>query len=100
MKKSSRAGSFFVVLLCNILLNFRLTIPGWILLILHFVIPEYIRWWYGLAYFGAFLLYMLIRMLILRALGRWVSTAAPAPPIVNRNPYSSKGYDPIDGKKD
>ncbi len=95
MRKTTRSGSFFLVLLLNILLNFRLTIPGWILLILSFFIPQYIKWWYAMIYFGAFLLYMLIWMLILRALGRWVSTAEPAPPIQNKNPYSSSGYRPI-----
>lgn len=98
MKRTSRAGSFFAVWLFNILLNFRLTIPGWILLILHFIIPQYIKWWYSVAYFGAFLVYILLWMLVLRALGRWVSTAEPAPPIVNKNPYSSKGYEPIANK--
>lgn len=115
MKKTSRAGSFFLVLLFNILLNIRLTIPGWILLILHFIIPQYIKWWYCLVYFGAFLLYMVIWMLVMRALGHWANTAEPAPPIINKNPYSpveykplvdnknpysSKGYEPLDQKKD
>lgn len=95
MRKTSRDGGFWLCLLFNIFLNFRLTIPGWILLILHFIIPEYIKWWYCLIYFGAFLLYMLIWMLILRALGRWVSTAKPAPPIENKNPYSAGKYTPL-----
>ncbi len=95
MRRSSRSGGFWLVYLFNMVLNFRLTIPGWILLILHFIIPQYIKWWYCLAYFGAFLLYILIWMLILRALGRWVSTAEPAPPIENKNPYSAQSYAPI-----
>ena len=100
MRKTSRTGSFFLVYLFNILINFRLTIPGWILLILHFMIPQYIKWWYCLAYFGAFLLYILLWMLIVGALARWVNTADPAPPIVNKNPYSSKGYTPINQDKE
>ena len=101
MRSTSRAGSFLTVYLFNILLNYRLTIPGWILLILHFIIPQYIKWWYCLAYFGAFLLLILIRMLILRRIARWVNTAPPAPPIVNKNPYSVRGYEPTgrDGGK-
>lgn len=95
MRKTSRTGSFFLVLLFNILMNFRLTIPGWILLVLHFIIPQYIKWWYCLAYFGAFLLYMILWMLILGAIGRWANTAKPAPPIENKNPYSAQGYVPI-----
>lgn len=93
MRKTTRSGSFFMILLFNIFLNFRLTIPGWILLILHFIIPQYIKWWYCLVYFGAFLLYMLIWMLILRGLGTWAGSAPPAPPIENKNPYSVKGTD-------
>ena len=88
MRKTSRTGPFIMVFLFNILINFRLTIPGWILLILHFFIPQYIKWWYCLVYFGVFLLYMLIWMLILWALGAWASTAPPPPPVKNKNPYS------------
>jgi hypothetical protein len=96
MRKTTRTGSFLLIYLFNILLNIRLTIPGWLLLILHFILPQYIRWWYCLVWFGGYLLYILIWMLVLRALGRWVSTAEPAPPIENKNPYSSTGYVPID----
>jgi len=88
MRKTTRSGSFFLVYCLNAVLNIRLTIPGWILLILHFITPQYIRWWYGAVYLVAYLLYILIWMLILRALGRWVNTARPAPPIENKNPYS------------
>ena len=72
MRRTSRTGSFFLILLFNIMLNFRLTIPGWILLILHFIIPQYIKWWYCLVYFGVFLLYMLVWMLILWGLVLWM----------------------------
>lgn len=93
MKKTSRTGPFFMVLLFNILINFRLTIPGWILLVLSFIIPQYIKWWYALIYFGAFLLYMLIWMLILWAIGAWANTAEPTPKPKNTNPYSVKDAD-------
>jgi len=88
MRKTSRTGSFFLVLLFNIMLNFRLTIPGWILLVLHFIIPQYIKWWYCLVYFGAFLLYMIIWMLVLWGLGAWANSVPPTPPVKNKNPYS------------
>lgn len=90
MRKTHRTGSFLPLFFFNILLNFRLTIPGWILLILHFFIPQYIKWWYCLVYFGVFLLYMLIWMLILWGLGTWAGSVPPAPPIQNKNPYSVK----------
>lgn len=95
MKRTSRDGTFLIVFLFNVFLNFRLTIPGWILLILHFIIPQYIKWWYCLVWFGAFLLYILIWMVAIRLIGRWANTAKPAPPIQNKNPYSSKGYTQI-----
>ena len=88
MRKTSRTGPFIMVFLFNILMNFRLTVPGWILLILSFIIPQYIKWWYALVYFGAFLLYMLIWMLILWGIGAWASTAEPTPKPKNVNPYS------------
>ena len=43
MRRTSRTGSFFIVLLINIMLNFRLTLPGWVLLILHFFFPDTIK---------------------------------------------------------
>ncbi len=101
MRRSSRTGSFFLILLFNIMLNFRLTIPGWILLILHFIIPQYIKWWYCLVYFGAFLLYMIIWMLVIRGIARWANSAGPTPPVKNKNPYSVKTYDippPVENK--
>ena len=88
-----------LVFAINVVLNIRLSIPGWILIILHFIIPQYIMWWYGPAYLGAFVLYILIWMLTVRAIGRWAATAKPAPPIENKNPYSSKGYVPLDKQK-
>ena len=88
MRKTTRSGSFFLILMFNIMLNFRLTIPGWILLILHFIIPQYIKWWYCLVYFGAFLLYMIIWMLVIRGIIRWARSAPPTEPVENKNPYS------------
>ena len=93
MRKTSRTGPFIMVFLFNILINFRLTIPGWILLVLHFIIPQYIKWWYCLVYFGAFLLYMLIWMLILWGIGTWARSAPPTEPVENKNPYSAKDSD-------
>lgn len=93
MRKTGRTGSFFLILLFNILLNFRLTIPGWILLVLHFIIPQYIKWWYCLVYFGAFLLYMIVWMLVLWGLGAWAGSVPPTPKVQNKNPYSVKESD-------
>ena len=93
MRKTSRSGSFFLVLMFNILLNFRLTVPGWLLLILTFIIPRYIKWWYCLVYFGAFLLYMIVWMLVLWGLGAWANSAPPTPRPKNINPYSVKSND-------
>ena len=69
MKKTAYTGTFFLCLLINIVLNFRLTVPGWILLILHFIFPAVSVWW-SVGYFGAFLLYMLIWQLVWRLIGR------------------------------
>lgn len=93
MRKTNRTGPFLMVLLFNILINFRLTIPGWILLILSFIIPQYIKWWYALIYFGVFLLVMLIWMLILWGIGAWARSAPPYEPPKNKNPYSAKNAD-------
>jgi len=99
MRRTSRTGSFFMVLLFNLLINFYLTIPGWILLILHFIIPQYIQWWYCLIYFGAVVLYLIIWMLVIGAVSRWVNTAEPTKNKENINPYSSTGYKPVAEQK-
>jgi len=96
MRKTSRTGSFFLVFLFNLFLNFHLTVPGWILLALHFIIPAYIKWWFCLVWFGAILLYLFIWMAILGFASKCANTAEPAPPKKNLNPYSSQGYKPID----
>ena len=80
-------------LMINIALNFHLTIPGWILLVLHFLFGISIWWFVG--YMGAFLIYMLIRQLIWHIIGRLGSKAKDIPSPENKNPYSSKGYEPI-----
>lgn len=93
MRKTSFDGAFVLVLLLNIALNFRLTIPAWILLALHFILGISL-WWFAGA-MGIFFLYILIWMLVLRLMGRAASAAVDPPPIENKNPYSSKGYTPI-----
>ena len=89
IKKTSYSGAFLICLLLNIALNFRLTIPGWILLILHFIFPAVSVWW-SVGYMGAFLLYMVIRQLIWHLIGRLGAKAKDIPPPKNINPYSVK----------
>lgn len=88
MRKTSFDGAFLPVLLLNIALNFRLTIPAWILLILHFVCGISL-WWFAGA-MGVFFLYILIWMLVLRLIARMGASAKPDPKIENKNPYSVK----------
>lgn len=105
MKRSSYSGGFFLCLLINIALNFRLTIPGWILLILHFIFPVISIWWF-VGYMGAFLLYMLIWQLVWRLIMGIGASAKEIPPPKERNPYAVKGnemplnrQDPISREK-
>ena len=93
MKKTSYTGTFFLCLLINIVLNFRLTIPGWILLVLHFIFPSVSIWWF-VGYMGAFLLYMLIWQLVWRLIGRIGASAKEVPPPKNINPDSVKENPP------
>ena len=90
MKKTAYTGTFFLCLLINIALNFRLTIPGWILLILHFIFPAVSIWWF-VGYMVAFLLYMLIWQLVWRLIGRIGASAKEVPPPKELNPYAVKG---------
>lgn len=98
MRRTSFDGTFILVLLLNIALNFRLTIPAWILLALHFICGISIWWFVGAL--GVFFLYIFIWMLVLRLMGRMAASAAPDPVIENKNPYSSKGYTPINTTKE
>ena len=98
IRKTSYTGAFLLCLLINIALNFYLTIPGWILLLLRFVLGIPIWWFVG--YMGAFLIYMLIRQLIWHFVGVLGSKAKDIPSPKNINPYSSKGYEPINKNRE
>lgn len=96
MRKRSFDGTFLLVVLIHIVLNFRLTIPAWILLALHFIFGISL-WWFAGA-LGVFFLYIFLWILIVRLVGRIGASAKPDPVIENKNPYSSKGYTPYAAK--
>ena len=97
MRRTTYTGTFFLCLLFNMMLNFRLTIPAWILLILHFVLG--ISTWWFVGAMGAFVLFVFFWMLVIRLASRAAASAKDAPPVENKNPYSSKGYVPIKQRK-
>lgn len=86
MRRASQSGSFWLCLLLNMALNLEGTIPAWILLALHFVLGWSI-WWFVLA-LGLWLGHILLRMALIRWIGRCANS--PDPPKINKNPYSAK----------
>ena len=85
MRKTKLSGSFFLCLLINMILNWEGLIPAAVLLVLPFALGW--SFWWALAAFGAWLLWMLIWMSVIGWASRCGST--PDPPKENKNPYST-----------
>ncbi|MGN0476173.1 MAG: hypothetical protein ACI4HM_02435 [Ruminococcus sp.] len=84
MRRTKRTGSFLLCFFINIFLNLEMSIPAWILLILHFCIGLSIMWfWLALA---LWVVYIFVFTLIIGWAGR---CSKPDPPKENKNPYSS-----------
>lgn len=86
MRRPKRAGSFFLSLVFNMLLNPEGLILAVILFILHFVLGLSI-WWSVLA-FGIWILWLVLWMAFMGWAGACGSR--PDPPKENKNPYSVK----------
>ena len=86
MRRTKRSGNYLLVLLINMLLNFELSIPAWVLLILHFVIDLSI-WWF----IGALGVWVVSAMSAMWVVG-WANRYGNVPdrPKENKNPYSNK----------
>ena len=86
MKRVEHNGGFWLCLLLNLLLNWRWSIPGWILLGLHLWLRIPV-WWAV----GGFALWLL-RVLLGMWLYSWAARcgAEKDPPKENKNPYSKK----------
>jgi hypothetical protein len=89
MRKTQRAGSFFLCLIINLLLNWEWSIPAWIGLALHLWLDISI-WWF-LGGLGLWILRVLAGMWLIG----WASACGsiPDPPKENKNPYSAKNRD-------
>lgn len=88
--KMKRSRGFLLCFLLNLVFNFALTIPAWILLVLHFYLGWSI-WWFvlGIAFW---IITVLLRTLIISWGNRSGNYATE--PRENKNPYSSSGYIP------
>lgn len=89
MRRTKRAGNFFVCLIFNMLLNLEWSIPAWILLALHYIVDISIIWfWVALG------LWILILISWMSVMG-WASDCSSEkdPPKENKNPYSAKSSD-------
>ena len=84
MRKTNRGSGFFICLLFNMLLNLEWSLPGFALLILHFLIN--IPLWWSLV---AFAIWIAVLVMWMRFIG-WAGRAGniPDPPKPNKNPYS------------
>ena len=88
VRRTKYTGSFFIMLLFNILINIEWSLPAWILLILHFVIGLSI-WWF-VAALALWIVFILLWMLVIGAAAKCGSE--PAPYRENKNPYSAGKY--------
>lgn len=86
MKRMRKAGHFFAVLLFNMLVNIKWTIPAWILLLCHFLF-DWSVWWFCLA----LVIWLLGILLWMNVIGKLIHLGnIPDPPKKNKNPYSKK----------
>lgn len=88
MRRTKYSGSFFIMLLFNILINIEWSLPAWILLILHFVIDLSI-WWF-IAALVLWIVFILLWMLVIGGAAKCGSE--PTPYRENKNPYSAGKY--------
>lgn len=95
MRRTKIDTNFIIAFLINILLNLEGSIPGIILLVLHYVFGISI-WWS----IGAFLIWILYLLVWMWVLGLVNKCSVPDKPKENKNPYSNKGYKPQFDKKD
>lgn len=89
MRRTDSNSGRFICFIINLALNWELSIPAFILLILHFVLHISL-WWAA----GAAALYILWIALLTFIIG-WASsgTGKPETPRKNVNPYSAKTTD-------
>ncbi|MBR5272238.1 MAG: hypothetical protein IKU25_02440 [Clostridia bacterium] len=89
MRRTKRAGNFFVCLIFNMLLNLEWSIPAWILLALHYILDISIIWFW--AALGLWVLILISWMFVMG----WAADCSSEkdPPKENKNPYSAKSSD-------
>jgi hypothetical protein len=84
MKNTGAIKSLILSFLLNLFLSFRWSIPGWILLALHFIFG--ISVWWSVAAFAVWILLIVLGMTVI---GLASKCSVPDPPKENKNPYSA-----------
>lgn len=93
IRNKAGAGGFFLSLLLNLILSLGWSVPGIILLVVHFIWPTLLPLWPGLAALGLWFLVIFIQTLVLVL----VINLGNRPSIhdvqnkENKNPYSQHG---------
>lgn len=92
--KLKKDGGFWLCFFLNMIFNFEWSIPGWILLALHFAVG--ISLWWSVAAFGIWIGFLLLTAAVIK----WVSHCSnkPRKKAENKNPYSVKVRNPYEDK--
>ncbi len=92
MKFVKKDSGFLLSYLINLAFNLEWTVPAWIALALHFIFGISLWWFIGAIII--WLMAVLFKTLVLFLLNK--AGNMPEKYRENKNPYSSKGYTPIE----
>ncbi len=84
MRRYKRDASFLIAYLITLFFNWEMSIPAWILLVLHFVLGWSILWF--ILALAAWMVIILLWMLLMQAAARCGDSKDA--PRENKNPYS------------
>ena len=82
--------------LVNLAFNLEWTVPSWVALALHFIFGISLWWFFGAL--SVWLLAVLFKTVVLFLLNK--AGNLPEKTRENKNPYSSKGYEPVNKGND
>ncbi len=96
MRNAKKTGGFFLCLLLNLLINLEWTIPGFVFMGLFIWLGHQVFMWLMIAAFSIYVISVLA-WTVMMSLANKAGNSQDAPR-ENKNPYSSKGYEPTNKK--
>lgn len=91
--RGSGIGGFFLTFFLNLVLSFEWAVPGVLLIVAHYIVPQYVPLWAGIVALGIWVGVRLIQTIVLCLM----VTIGNRPSVneerykANKNPYSKHG---------